>query len=61
MYQRQRLYRSFCGSGTLLIEAAMLAMNMAPGANRAFQAERWLMHSQRCGRLKENGLFFGKN
>ena len=32
----------FCGSGTLLIEAAMLAMNMAPGANRAFQAERWL-------------------
>lgn len=31
----------FCGSGTLLIEAAMLAMHMAPGANRKFQAEAW--------------------
>lgn len=32
----------FCGSGTLLIEAAMLAMKMAPGAGRSFQAEAWL-------------------
>lgn len=31
----------FCGSGTLLIEAAMLAMNIAPGAGRRFQAEEW--------------------
>lgn len=31
----------FCGSGTLLIEAAMLAMNMAPGLKRSFQAENW--------------------
>jgi len=32
----------FCGSGTILIEAAMIAMNIAPGANRNFNAETWL-------------------
>ena len=31
----------FCGSGTLLIEAAWKAMRMAPGLNRRFQAELW--------------------
>lgn len=31
----------FCGSGTFLIEAAMMAANMAPGRNRHFLAERW--------------------
>ncbi|MDR3551561.1 MAG: class I SAM-dependent RNA methyltransferase, partial [Clostridia bacterium] len=31
----------FCGSGTIPIEAAMLAMNMAPGLNRRFAAESW--------------------
>ncbi len=31
----------FCGSGTLLIEAAFKAMRMAPGLNRRFQAEQW--------------------
>lgn len=31
----------FCGSGTLLIEAAMKAMRMAPGMNRRFLAEQW--------------------
>lgn len=30
-----------CGSGTLPIEAAMIAHNMAPGMNRRFQAEEW--------------------
>ncbi|MGI6200750.1 MAG: THUMP domain-containing class I SAM-dependent RNA methyltransferase [Christensenellales bacterium] len=30
-----------CGSGTIAIEAAMLALNMAPGLKRAFAAERW--------------------
>lgn len=29
----------FCGSGTILIEAAMLAMNIAPGKNRHFAYE----------------------
>ena len=31
----------FCGSGTFLIEAAMMAANMAPGMNRSFLAEEW--------------------
>lgn len=31
----------FCGSGTIPIEAAMMAANMAPGMNRRFTAERW--------------------
>ena len=31
----------FCGSGTLLIEAAFKAMRMAPGLNRRFLAEQW--------------------
>ncbi|MCQ2472322.1 MAG: class I SAM-dependent RNA methyltransferase [Clostridia bacterium] len=35
------LYDPMCGSGTILIEGAMLAHNMAPGINRRFAAERW--------------------
>lgn len=31
----------FCGSGTFLIEAAMMAANIAPGMNRSFTAEAW--------------------
>lgn len=30
----------FCGSGTLLIEAAMKALDIAPGLNRSFAGER---------------------
>lgn len=31
----------FCGTGTFPIEAAMIALNMAPGLNREFDAEKW--------------------
>ena len=31
----------FCGSGTFLIEAAIMAANIAPGMNRSFTAEAW--------------------
>lgn len=31
----------FCGSGTFLIEAAMMAANIAPGANRSFTSQNW--------------------
>lgn len=31
----------FCGSGTIPIEAAMIAANIAPGMNRRFTAEKW--------------------
>lgn len=31
----------FCGSGTFVIEAAMMAANIPPGINREFTAEGW--------------------
>lgn len=31
----------FCGSGTFVIEAAMMAADIAPGMNREFTAENW--------------------
>jgi len=31
----------FCGTGTIAIEAAMIGRGMAPGLNRAFDAESW--------------------
>lgn len=31
----------FCGSGTIPIEAAMIAANIAPGMNRGFTAKSW--------------------
>lgn len=31
----------FCGSGTIAIEAAMRARNIAPGSNRTFVSESW--------------------
>lgn len=35
------LYDPFCGSGTILVEGAMLANNIAPGINREFAAQKW--------------------
>ena len=35
------LYDPMCGSGTILIEGALMALNIAPGLNRRFTAERW--------------------
>ncbi|MFR5069001.1 MAG: THUMP domain-containing class I SAM-dependent RNA methyltransferase [Eubacteriales bacterium] len=31
----------FCGSGTVLIESALYALNIAPGLRRNFSAENW--------------------
>ena len=31
----------FCGSGTIAIEAALIAKNRAPGLNRSFAAQKW--------------------
>ncbi|MBR3397722.1 MAG: class I SAM-dependent RNA methyltransferase [Lachnospiraceae bacterium] len=38
----------FCGSGTFVIEAAMMAANMAPGMNRSFTADRWGIIPHSC-------------
>ena len=37
------LYDPTCGSGTILIEAALMGHNIAPGLNREFSAEHWTM------------------
>ncbi len=36
-----QLYDPFCGSGTILIESAMMAAKIAPGLRRYFAAERF--------------------
>ncbi len=35
------LYDPMCGSGTILIEGALMALNIAPGLYRKFTAESW--------------------
>lgn len=41
-WDRDRLLLDpLCGSGTILIEAAMIGRNMAPGLRRTFAAEQW--------------------
>ncbi len=41
-WNRERiLVDPFCGSGTIPIEAAMMAAGIAPGMNRSFLAENW--------------------
>lgn len=56
----------FCGSGTLLIEAGLKALNIAPGLNRRFAGERlgflpekaWSeARSEALGRIKQNAEF----
>ncbi|HRP08224.1 MAG TPA: hypothetical protein PLL69_07010 [Gemmatimonadales bacterium] len=42
---RVPLHDPFCGSGTILIEAAQMARRMAPGRTRRFAMENWPM----CG------------
>lgn len=38
---RDFFWDPFCGSGTIVIEAALAALNRAPGLGRSFGAERW--------------------
>ena len=40
-YPDKVLIDPFCGSGTIPIEAAMIARNIAPGLNRKFVSETW--------------------
>lgn len=37
----------FCGSGTIAIEAAMMAQNIAPGLHRSFTSEKWEWFDQK--------------
>jgi 23S rRNA G2445 N2-methylase RlmL len=48
--RRAPLIDPFCGSGTVLIEAGMIARNMAPGLYRErFGCERWPGHDAKLG------------
>lgn len=38
---RDFFWDPFCGSGTICIEAALIALNRAPGLHRSFAAEKW--------------------
>ncbi|SHJ47536.1 putative N6-adenine-specific DNA methylase [Hathewaya proteolytica DSM 3090] len=48
----------FCGSGTIAIEAAMIATNTAPGLKRHFVSERWPIISKD---IWEDARRFAKN
>lgn len=42
IYKREKAFADpFCGSGTIPIEAALYARNVAPGKDRRFDFERW--------------------
>lgn len=41
IYPDTQIYDPFCGSGTMLIEAAYKAKNIAPGIYRRFAVESW--------------------
>ncbi|NTW71537.1 MAG: class I SAM-dependent RNA methyltransferase [Eubacteriaceae bacterium] len=41
----------FCGSGTLLIEAAMIAADIMPGNDRDFSSEHWSSELKECYRI----------
>lgn len=41
IYPDTRIYDPFCGSGTILIEAALMAKKQAPGLRQHFAAERF--------------------
>jgi putative N6-adenine-specific DNA methylase len=38
---RDYFWDPFCGSGTIVIEAALIALNRAPGLDRSFSARSW--------------------
>lgn len=40
--EKRTLWDPFCGSGTILIEAAMIGKNIAPGINRKFDIEEFM-------------------
>lgn len=56
-FSGELLYDPCCGSGTFLIEAAMIAANIAPGARRSFSAENWnFLETDAFARAKEKAI-----
>jgi putative N6-adenine-specific DNA methylase len=50
------LYDPFCGSGTILIEAAMYAWDMAPGLGRGFALDNLLIANRETGEAVRQDL-----
>jgi len=48
------LYDFFCGSGTIAIEAALLAKNIAPGRLRKFAFQQFAWYDQNLFTLEES-------
>ncbi len=48
-----------CGTGTIVIEAAMIAKNIAPGVNRRFVSEKWHIIPEEKW-VKERDMAFNK-
>ena len=68
IYPDTKLYDPFCGSGTILIEAALMAKNIAPGIRRYFSAEKFgeeykkafsLQRTAALDKIEHNVDFFG--
>ena len=61
---REEIWDPFCGSGTIPIEAALIARNIAPGLQRGFASMEWPMLPsemwERC-RLEAKDLEFRGN
>lgn len=45
------LFDGFCGSGTILIEAARKARNIAPGIDRSFDYEKFIFIDKDCHKM----------
>lgn len=62
IYDDSLIIDPFCGSGTILIESALKAMNIAPGVNRKFISQTWdLIPSVIWEREKESARSLVKN
>lgn len=49
--RRSPLVDPMCGSGTIAIEGATMARNMAPGIQRKFAFEKWLDHDSKSWKV----------
>jgi 23S rRNA (guanine2445-N2)-methyltransferase / 23S rRNA (guanine2069-N7)-methyltransferase len=61
-WQDEALLDPMCGSGTIIIEAAMMKLNIAPGSMRPkFGFEKWKKHDDECWKtLKTSAQVYGK-
>lgn len=61
-WKGEALLDPMCGSGTLIIEAAMMALNIAPGSLRQrFGFENWKKHDEECWKtLKTSAQVYAK-